>query len=127
MSLNSISKGDEIFLKDFLKDFYRQVIKIKNYTKFENILTEWIQDFFKHNKKNSEIILELMKDHEENENWFSSLIGFFYEYGISDTDIIDKNKSLELYLSSINDERNEKLVSVYQILNIIIAKYLLSF
>ena len=39
---NDISKDDddEIFLKEFLKDFYRQIIKIDNYDNFENILTE---------------------------------------------------------------------------------------
>ena len=124
MPLNSISEDDEIFLKEFLRDFYRQVIKIRNYVNFEKILTEWIKEFFDHNKKDSKIILKLMEDHEESESWFSSLIGFFYEHGIGV--IIDKNKSLELY-SSINNERNKKLVSVYQMLNIIITKYLLSF
>ena len=66
-------------------------------------------------------------NHEENENWFSSLIGFFYEYGLGDTNIIDKNKSLEFYSLSINkSDKNKKLTSLYQLLNIIIAKYLLS-
>ena len=46
MSLNFISKDDEIFLKEFLKGFYRQVIKIENYDNFEIILTEWIKCFF---------------------------------------------------------------------------------
>ena len=123
MSLNNILENDETFLKELLKHFYCQLIKIENYTNFENILTEWIKDFFNYNKKNSEMILKLMENHEENENWFSSLIGFFYEHGISDTDNIDKNKSLKLYLLSINEK---EFVSVYQILNIIIAKYLLS-
>ena len=36
------------------------------------------------------MVLKLMENHEENENWFSSLIGFFYEHGISDDNIIDK-------------------------------------
>ena len=63
-----------------------------------------------------------MKNHEENENWVSSLIGFFYENG----NIIDKNKSLDLYLLSINKNENRKLSSVYQAFNIIIAKILLS-
>src|SRR5215211_7313817 len=101
MSLNNISNDDESFLKNFLKNFYRQVVRIKNFTKFETILTEWIKDFFKCNKKNPGTILKLMENHEENENWFSSLIGFFYEYGIGDTNIIYKNKSLKLYLLSI--------------------------
>src|SRR6266516_2335911 len=74
------------------------------------------------------MILKLMENHKENENWFSSLIGFFYEHGIimSDTIIIDKNKSLKLYLLPIND-KNKKFISIYQLLNVIIAKYLLSF
>src|ERR1051325_2779492 len=128
MTFNNISKDDENFLKEFLKGFYRQILKIQNFVKFEIILTEWIEDFFKYNEKNSKTILKLMEDHEENENWFSSLIGFFYEHGIGDTNIIDKNKSLRLYLLSIiNKDKNERLITTYQILNIIIAKYLLSF
>ena len=58
---------------------------------------------------------------------FQSLTGFFYDHGIGDTKIIDKEKSLMLYyLSSINKFESENLDSVYQILNVIIAKYLLS-
>src|SRR4051794_9960375 len=99
MTFNNISKDDENFLREFLKGFYRQVMKIQDYAKFEMILTEWIEDFFNYNKKNSKIILELMNNHKENENWFSSLIGFFYEHGIGNTNIIniiDKGKSLKL-------------------------------
>src|SRR2546429_9948575 len=99
---------------------------MENYSNFENILTEWMKEFFDYNKKDSETILKLMKDHEERENWFSSLIGFFYEHGLvnANENTIDKNKSLELYLSSINKaDENKKLISVYQLLNIIIAKY----
>ncbi|CAB4393300.1 unnamed protein product [Rhizophagus irregularis] len=130
MSSNNNLKDDETFLKEFLKDFYHRIIKIDNYEKFENILKEWVQDYFNINEKNPEIILKLMEDHKENNNWFSSLIGFFYEHDIGDTIIIDKNKSLKLYLLSINNNNNEnkKLISsMYQLLNIIISKYLLSF
>ncbi|GBC26841.2 hypothetical protein GLOIN_2v1779760 [Rhizophagus irregularis DAOM 181602=DAOM 197198] len=98
MSSNNITKDDENFLKNFLKDFYRQIINLENYTKYKNILSEWIQEFLIDNEKNPEIILKLM---EENENWFSSLIGFFYEFGIVHN-TIDKNKSFDLYLLSIN-------------------------
>src|SRR3954454_15710050 len=135
-NINNIPKNDDDnFLKDFLKEFYRQIVKMENYNNLENTLTEWMKDFFKSNKKNSQEILKLMENHQEKEIWFSSLIGFFYEHGISDNNndadtdnvVIDKNKSLELYLLSINNDKNKHLTSVYQILNIIIAKYLLSF
>src|SRR6266496_5060409 len=135
MSLNNISKDDENFLKEFLKEFYRQIIRIDNYTNVENILTEWVQEFIINNNKNSENILRLMENHVEDENWFSSLIGFFYDNGISSDDdnnntiIIDKDKSLKFYSLSINkyeENENRKLSSIYQLLNIIISKFLLS-
>ncbi|CAB5357010.1 unnamed protein product [Rhizophagus irregularis] len=127
-------------LKEFLKGFYRQIIKIDNYNNFENILIDWVQDYLINNELNHEKILKLMEDHEENENWFSGLIGFFYDYDlINDNDLSnlfnDEDKSLKLYLLSINkytkknddDEINNNLISIYQLLNIIISKYLLSF
>ncbi|PKB94835.1 hypothetical protein RhiirA5_437946 [Rhizophagus irregularis] len=110
MSLNNniISKEDENFLKEFLKDFYRQVIRIEYFLKYEHILKEWLKDYFNDNKKNPEIILNLMKNHEESENWFSSLIGFFYDHNIGHNNTnfidIDKNYSLKLYLLSINNK-----------------------
>src|ERR1043165_6033364 len=104
MSFNSISKDGENFLKEFIKGFYRQIMKIQNLTKFEIILTEWIEDFFNCNEKNSKTTLKLMENHEEIEIWFSSLIGFFYDHGIGDANIIDKDKSLALYLSINNFE-----------------------
>ncbi|CAB4385532.1 unnamed protein product [Rhizophagus irregularis] len=129
---SNISNDDENFLKEFLKEFYRQIINIENYKNFKNTLTEWIQDYFNYNEKDTKIFLKLMKEHEENENWFSSLIGFFYENGIGydDDDDNDGGDILIYYLKSIknyeNDE-NKKLKSIYQLLNIIISKYLLSF
>ncbi|CAB4385688.1 unnamed protein product [Rhizophagus irregularis] len=126
------SENDEIFLKEFLKEFYRQIIKIENYANFENILKEWIKEFFDDNNKDLYYFLKIMEYHDENENWFSSLIGFFYEHGIGTNDnIINKDKSLELYLLSINnnnDNNNQKsFFSIYQLINIIISKFLLSF
>ncbi|CAB5380059.1 unnamed protein product [Rhizophagus irregularis] len=130
MSPNNISKNDENFLKEFLKEFYRKIINLENYIKYEELLSDWIQNFFIEKEKDTKIILKLMENHEENENWFSSIIGFFYENGINnDNIIIDKNKSLKLYslVSIYNDKKNKNLISTHQILNIIISKYLLSF
>src|ERR1051325_3658320 len=115
-------------MKISLKGFYRQLIRVEDYGDFENVLTSWVKEFFvRNNKKSFEKILRLMENQKEDVNWFSSLVGFFYEHGLGV--VVDKNKSLELYLFTINndDGKNKKLVSVYQIINIIIAKYLLSF
>ncbi|PKK55567.1 hypothetical protein RhiirC2_802055 [Rhizophagus irregularis] len=93
MTLNN----DETFLKEFLK--------------------EWTKDFFNINEKKFEKILKLIKlmenhNKDKDNNWFTSLIGFFYEYGIGETIIIDKNKSLKLYLLSINNYYKNKFLCI---------------
>ncbi|RIA97015.1 hypothetical protein C1645_814678 [Glomus cerebriforme] len=139
MSITEISKKDEIFIKEFSKDFYLKIINIINTNdlyKFENILFEWIKSI----DENIEIILELMQNHKENEFLFSSIIGFFYQCGIGCN--IDKNKALDLYLLTVKNERislnqNSIILSLsvdeidndfnkLQDINLIIGKYLLS-
>ncbi|PKY43691.1 hypothetical protein RhiirA4_457744 [Rhizophagus irregularis] len=114
-----------ISLKDFLKDFYQKIIDTNNYPfTFENILIEWIKNI----DKNTNLILKLMQNHKESKLWFSSIIGFFYQYGIDC--IIDKNKALELYLLAINNKENtledEFDDNILQNINVNIGKYLLS-
>ena len=84
MPIINISKDDENFLKKFSKDFYRKIINISDFYGFENTLIELIKDTCKNTKK----FLEIM---QKNEFWFSSIIGFFYQYGIGCN--VDKNKS----------------------------------
>ncbi|RIA86967.1 hypothetical protein C1645_310536 [Glomus cerebriforme] len=125
MSLNNYtSKDDENFLKEFLKDFYRQVMKIEDKGNLKNILKEWLQNFLSQNKKEPKEVLNLMENHQENKTWFSSLIGFFYECGIGNN--INKEKAFKFYRLLIHNQ-NDKLISMYQLLNIIISKYLLLF
>jgi hypothetical protein len=131
-SVINISDHEEKFLKEFLRNFHQKIIDIEDFNTFENTLKEWI----KNSDKNIEKILKLMKNHKENEFWFSSIIGFFYQYGIGCD--INKDKSLELYLLSINNdkflnqkfshlEKIDKEFFILQDINIIIGKYLLSF
>src|SRR5438034_3267327 len=80
-----------------------------------------------------------MQNHKETKFWFTSIIGFFYQYGIGCD--IEKNKALELYLLAVGNEKslNQKFTNVYLLekddnefdtmknINIIVGKYLLSF
>ncbi|CAB4482040.1 unnamed protein product [Rhizophagus irregularis] len=133
--------NDENFLKEFLKSFHQKIINTKDFNNFENNLIEWIKNFNNKNddddKKNFKNILELMKNHEQNKFWFSSIIGYFYQFGIGCD--IDKNKALESYLLIINYEKNyfmnlflkendddDDEFNKLKKLNIIIGKYLLS-
>ena len=42
-----VSKRDENFLKDFLRDFYRKIIDTKDFNTFEKNLTRWIKNIDK--------------------------------------------------------------------------------
>src|SRR5436305_14703013 len=90
--------------------------------------------------KNTELILESMETYEQSNLCFSSIIGFFYQVGISCD--VDRNKALELYLLAENNGKKEFLdqnfiyfhsskendneFNVLRNNNIIIGKYLLS-
>src|ERR1700733_11922581 len=79
-----------------------------------------------------------MENHKESKFWFTSFIGFFYQFGIGCN--LDKEKALEFYLLAINNEiekvsLNEDFNKLYSVeknenllrnINIIIGKYLLS-
>src|ERR1044072_4734801 len=98
MQITDISKSDEIFLKEFSRDFYQIIVNINDWNTFEITLSEWINDI----NKNTKTILALL---QKNEFLFSSIIGFFYQYGIG-CDVIDKSKSLKLYLFAVNNEKS---------------------
>src|SRR4051794_9260219 len=128
MLITDISKNDENFLRDFSRDFYQKIIDINDFNVFESTLSEWIKD----TNKDSKTILQLM---QKNEFWFSSIIGFFCQYGI-DCDV-DMDKSLKLYLLAANNEvpSNQKFTNLHLLeengdlmrnINIIIGKILLS-
>src|SRR4051812_10304777 len=131
-SIADTFKNDENFLKEFLRNFYQKIINTNDFSNFENTL---INDRIMNIDQNAKTILKLMQNHEENEFWFSSIIGFFYQYGIGCD--VDKKKALELYLSYVNNEeslnqkfinlqKNENEFNVLQNINVNIGKYLLS-
>ncbi|CAB4398225.1 unnamed protein product [Rhizophagus irregularis] len=134
-SKTKIIKNDENFLKDFSKDFYLRLIDIEDLNTYEVTLIEFINNIDENVKK----ILELMQNHKENEFWFSSIIGFFYQCGIGC--IIDKNKALEFYLLSVNNKFEKEFINqnfinilkennnefdILKDINVNIGKYLLS-
>ncbi|CAG8507992.1 13390_t:CDS:2 [Funneliformis caledonium] len=101
--------------KSLVKRFYDELVN--NAGNFDDSIENDLKDLLSEESKNTKEILEFMQNHENREIWFSSIIGFFYQYGIGCE--IDKDKSLELYLLAI--KRDE-----FQYINNIIAKYLLA-
>ncbi|CAB4398220.1 unnamed protein product [Rhizophagus irregularis] len=138
MSITNV-KDDDDFLKKFLRNFYQKITEIDDYNiTFENTLIKWINNMIDKND-DTKTILELMQNHKESKLWFSSIIGFFYQYGIDC--IIDKNKALELYLLAVSNNNNnnnketiiinlhlleEEFDNILQNINVNIGKYLLS-
>src|ERR1051325_281315 len=98
-----ISGSEEDFLKEFSKDFYQKIININDISALEHTLIEWI----KNTDKGARLIFNLIKNHEQSKFWFSSIIGFFYQLGVSCD--VDKNKALELYLLAVSNCDNEFL------------------
>ena len=62
-TFNNIWIDDENFLKDFLKNFYRQILRIENYNNFEDIIKEWVKEFFEYNKKKNANFFETHLNH----------------------------------------------------------------
>src|ERR1051325_9147300 len=102
-STTDISGNDENFLKGFSRNFYQKIICTKDLNMFENNLIKWIRSI----DKDVELIFKLMQSHEQTDFWFSSIIGFFYQFGLGCD--VDKNKALELYLLTVNNDDNEFL------------------
>src|SRR5215213_9417025 len=48
-----------------------------------------------------------MVHHEQNRFWFSSIIGFFYQFGVGC--YVDDDKALEFYLLAVNNDEKEFL------------------
>src|SRR4051812_38814388 len=100
-----ISKDDEKFLKNILKELYRKIVKTKKsngFNDFEKILSEWIKHKCKKSDKNPKEILELMKNYKDSAFWITSFMGFLYQLGIGCD--VDRTKAHELYLLAIENE-----------------------
>src|SRR2546423_12912630 len=86
--IKDTTNSDENFLKEFSIGFYQIIIDTDDFSIFEDILIEWINSI--NNDKDTESTFGLMQNHEQTKFWFSSIIGFFYQYGISC--VADKSK-----------------------------------
>src|SRR5437764_14925234 len=91
----SMSDDDKNSLKEFSRNFYQKIIDTNDFCIFENTLIEWIKNI----DKNAKTILELTQCYKI---LFTSIIGFFYQYGIGCD--VDENKALEMYLLAVNND-----------------------
>ena len=69
----------------------------------KNSMINWIKDIVVNinNKDCRYSILAMMQNHDKCQIWFTSLMGFFYQYGINCYDA-NRSAELELYLQIID-------------------------
>ncbi|EXX70696.1 kinase-like domain-containing protein [Rhizophagus irregularis DAOM 181602=DAOM 197198] len=138
----NISIDDENYLKNLIIKFRNNIIKSYDFENFEKISTNWIKTSLESNDKDPEIFLKIMENHKENKSWFTSLIGYFYQFGIGCN--LNREKALDCYLIAINNNinydsldiinknqlplivKNNGVFSLLRNSNTIIGKYLLS-
>ncbi|GES87833.1 Sel1 repeat family protein [Rhizophagus clarus] len=121
----NISENDKNVLKNIIYNFYHKIIETNDFNDFEKNSSEWIEHKLESYNKNPKKFLELMENHKESKLLFTSFIGFFYQHGIGCN--LDKEKAVEFYLLSVNNETaKEETNNLLRKRNIIIGKYLLS-
>ncbi|CAB4478663.1 unnamed protein product [Rhizophagus irregularis] len=138
----NISINDENYLKNFIIKFRNNIIKSYDFENFEKISTNWIKTSLESSDKDPEIFLKIMENHKENKSWFTSLIGYFYQFGIGCN--LNREKALDCYLIAINNNinydtldiinknqlpmivKNNGVFNLLRNSNTIIGKYLLS-
>src|SRR5581483_9370513 len=108
--IHIITEISDNFLKEFLNDIYNKIIFTNDTDDFENLessIIKWINDIENVDNINLKTFVEFMENHHKSELWFSALIGFFHQHGIGKNEK-NRNKALELYLHSIeNDNLND--------------------
>ncbi|EXX58581.1 uncharacterized protein OCT59_026924 [Rhizophagus irregularis] len=138
----NISIDDENYLKNLIIKFRNNIIKSYDFENFEKISTNWMKTSFESNDKDPERILKIMENHKGNKSWFTSLIGYFYQFGIGCN--LNREKALDCYLIAINNNinydsldiidnnqlhliiKNNGVFNLLRNSNTIIGKYLLS-
>ncbi|CAI2164731.1 19319_t:CDS:2 [Funneliformis geosporum] len=124
--IKNIANIREGILKDLTEEFVNQLYFNRNLDKpFEIFKPDWLKEFI--NKKNidSKNLLEKMLKYEQNNSYFTSYIGYFYQNGIGTE--MDNHKSLEFYhqVASMNFKSEMKNNSL-EIINQSIGQYLLA-
>jgi len=104
------------FTKELVNNFCC-ILHTSNFdNSLENTLCEWVRNFFEEKNKSTKEYLEFIQNHEKKIS-FSSVIGFFYQYGIGCE--VDKNKALEMYLLAIKqDDINNIIAKHYFIIKV---------
>ena len=103
--ITNLASIKENILRELTEKFVSQLyfktqFQNNNNNPFEEFSPDWLKLFIEKQNIDSEKLLEMMLKHNQSNFYFTSFIGYFYQYGIG-TEII-KQKSLAYYFQSTN-------------------------
>jgi len=130
--LKSLPSQEEIailFLQELLQDFENILTITDDFKGFDKHATDWMKKYIEENMKRvtvEYVFNVLLKFYQENHlEYFSSLLGFFYQYGIGHK--VNKMKALEMYKSSaMQDNLGKNIYNHLQNINQSVGEYLLA-
>ena len=101
-TISSIENIQEKILRDLIEEFVNQLyFKRQNELYiFEKFKPDWLRKFIKIKNVDSKDLLGMMLKHKLNNDYFTSYIGYFYQYGIGTE--VDKYRSLSYYFQATN-------------------------
>ncbi|CAI2166327.1 1780_t:CDS:2 [Funneliformis geosporum] len=118
-----------LFLQELLQDFENILTITEDFKGFDKYATDWMRNYIEENMKRTKVeyIFEvLLKFYQDNHlEYFSSLLGFFYQYGIGHK--INKKKALEMYkITTMQDNLGKNIYNHLQNINKSVGEYLLA-
>ncbi|CAB4402053.1 unnamed protein product [Rhizophagus irregularis] len=132
----NLSRNFNNFITKLLQELYIILLNIDIKHDIEVQLNEFMNNFLFEYELDTKVIFDIMTSNSQNISYYSSLIGFFYQYGIGCE--IDKIKASEIFFDTVKNSLNqlsfEKIndeITFYdddnvKKLNIIISFYLYS-
>ncbi|RIA84890.1 hypothetical protein C1645_879653 [Glomus cerebriforme] len=128
-SLPSQEEINIIFLQELLQDFEKVLTITEDFKGFDKYATDWIKNYIQENMKKTklEYIFEVLLNfyQEKQLQYFSSLLGFFYQYGIGHK--MNKKKAIEMYkLATMQDNLGKYIYNHLQNINKSVGEYLLA-
>ncbi|CAG8472558.1 1009_t:CDS:2 [Funneliformis mosseae] len=131
-STKNIPSQEEVailFLQELLQDFENILTNTEDFKGFDKYATDWMRNYIEENMKRIKVeyIFEvLLKFYQDNHlEYFSSLLGFFYQYGIGHK--VNNKKALELYkITTKQDNLGKNIYNHLQNINKSVGEYLLA-
>ncbi|CAG8585441.1 20496_t:CDS:2 [Rhizophagus irregularis] len=101
----NLSRNFNNFITKLLQELYIILLNIDIKHDIEVQLNEFMNNFLFEYELDTKVIFDIMTSNSQNISYYSSLIGFFYQYGIGCE--IDKIKASEIFFDTVKNSLNQ--------------------